>query len=263
MQSRRVKRSVTYSHDRRRQTGQGLVEGVVGIWMVVTFTVGLLFLLLNVFYVMTYKSRVELVATEAARYIEKHNYWLGMEIPAGQKPDAGTLKQQALILSNALLQKMGLPAVRNQDLTIQTSRINHPQLGGMASITKVTLTVPGLRLPGGSVLPTAINLTETGTACETAVTPYSTLNISAWNPANPNMTRVAQVPCYFMVQGNMQWSYGNPNNPSLSNPSGLARPGRMGSGRYVNWGIGVQSLNAPGRDYMGIWENGQCSLVPW
>ncbi len=174
--------------------GQGIVEGVVGTWMIVTVGIMILLLLINVGFLFLYQDKANRAANEAARHINQGQYWLGMERPDFEK-NRGKLEKEAKGLANATLAFMGMPSLSNWKCDTRTIKIGEE---GEASVITVSFDVSGLRTVSGSFFPPFLTIKASGVATESATPPYAMgiINFQQTDTSLPTSQRSVRFPIY-------------------------------------------------------------------
>jgi hypothetical protein len=169
---------------KRSVSGQGLIHGVAALILITTVGVVLALLLFNVGVVFLYQDKVNRIADEAARSINREMYWLGMTNPSFSG-NMANLQTQNTNLIKRMLEAAGLASddqhVRieyNQD-TVSVGTQPEPS---SATVTVVTLRVSGLRTVGGLCFPSGVTLKATGTAAQAAGQTYACSVLNFYDP---------------------------------------------------------------------------------
>ncbi|MBY0358360.1 MAG: hypothetical protein K2W82_10200 [Candidatus Obscuribacterales bacterium] len=139
----------------RNCRGQGIIEGTVGLIMVITGIVMGVVLLLCTGFAVNYKQKLGFVAQEVSAYVQGRGDWLGTTRP-DYSPSA--VQTEAAAVANELLEQFGLPPYSN--IRFDESRV------GNHRYCKVTLTINQLQIPGAGILPSMISMSETGAAVD-------------------------------------------------------------------------------------------------
>lgn len=159
------------SGKRRAAKGQALIESTVGLIMITGLAVMLIMFGVNIYNVMNYKTRLELVATEAAKVYEGNTYFLGMK-----RADASKAPSIAGDIADALCSELGLPELSSPPTFEEKSTPD-----GSASYTVCTIQAT-MGLPyTQKIFPSFVNLTAKGvsTAGGMAVHPPAVVNFEA------------------------------------------------------------------------------------
>lgn len=141
---------------RRGHNGQGLIEGAVGLCLVLGGVALGALLLMCTGYATAYKGKLAYIAHETAAYVQGRATWLGCTRP---EYNASTAQADATEAANLMLQEFGLPAGRVTCTPFQKGTYN---------FYRVTITVDRLRIPGGGILPSFIKMSETGISVDHA-----------------------------------------------------------------------------------------------
>lgn len=223
MKQRIISRSM--SRDFR---GQGIVEGVVGTWLIVTVGIMILLLLINVGFLFLYQDKANRAANEAARHINNGQYWLGMERPDFET-NRSKLETEAKGLANATLAFMGMPELSNWHADPKKIKIGE---SGEALVVKVSFDVSGLRAVSGSFFPPFLTIKASGIASEAATLPYAmaVLNFQQTDPSLPTKQRAVRFPIYCITsaQGEGANHQTNPRTESGRFPGGEVMVAYMG-----------------------------------
>jgi hypothetical protein len=183
----------------RKSTGSGIVEGAVGLWLVVLGAVGATLLLANVGMAAYYKTKVGFVADECARYAANQARW---NCGYPYYVSSSKTQQEVTALANKMLSGMGLPTANSVD--VQTT----------SDVVTVKLEVHGMKLVGnGTMLPSLISMNETAVASLTDSEPPAILGLSV------NGQQVL-IPCYGKVV--QPWTYNTRSSPETGRPAGAA-----------------------------------------
>jgi hypothetical protein len=191
---------------RNNALGQGIVEGTVGLMLVVAGIVLGTLLLMCTGFAVNYKTKLAVVAQETSGYVQGRQMWIGT-----LRPDYNPTKirEEAKDVANELLKRFGMPPFSKIQFKETTTGENR--------FCEVSLTVDKLRIPGGGILPSFISLTETGVSINNSETcwGYAQLRI---NGANSNAGIV--VPCIGFALRNQPFAMGQslgcrPLGPSL------------------------------------------------
>ncbi|MBX9687031.1 MAG: hypothetical protein K2X27_10030 [Candidatus Obscuribacterales bacterium] len=190
----------------RVASGQGIIEGVVGTWLVVTVGIAVLLLMLNVGIAVMNQEKLNLVATAAASHISQGTYFLGMErLDANGSNESFQAKRvaEAEVLTDLMLDKLNLPH-HNKD-SFQVDFANDQKLGettdsGEATIITVKFSVGGLKTIGSFFAP--FGLEALGISTESAVPPPGTLTLHFHDPkpksnGDAAALRNVRIPMYF------------------------------------------------------------------
>jgi hypothetical protein len=170
--------------------GSVLLEGVIGMVLIIGVLVGGLLLLINTYLVMVYQDKLRVVADATARYASGKQYWLGMKRPDYKEAEA---HEQARQLANSLLHEIGLPSASSVEI-LQT-KFQAPGVEGMTDKVNVRIMVNGIRTIGNAFIP-FLNITGTGTAFENALPPYCVAQTYSLNENDPNNVKRIQYPAY-------------------------------------------------------------------
>lgn len=136
----------------RRDYGGALVMAVAGLLVVVTIIVVGVSLITHIGIAGYYRDRIEFVARQGAQIAAGELYWAGAPrtIPTSKTVarlvTVDEASEKAVPVVNNLLKAMGLPAADSVEVTADDEQAT------------VKVTVKGLTLPRGSVLPSFINL---------------------------------------------------------------------------------------------------------
>ncbi len=144
------------ANGRRGQRGAGLVNAVMGLWLMSVGVAASVLILFNLGMAVTYKQKVAYIAEAGAKYVTRSTEFLGARKP---KIDDAMVQSQTTTTVNNILDAMNLPDAQSVSVERITLR-GHDYV-------KVTVSVVGLTLRGGGVLPSVISVSETGYArCE-------------------------------------------------------------------------------------------------
>lgn len=186
-------------------SGQALAEGTVALALLVTVGVGLVLLITGVGLVQFYQLKLLNVAQVMAQEVVANTFWEGRQV--NPKPTNLTASQQAK--TQQLLQALGLP-----------SNNFNVELSDVANNCVFKITVNGLPIIGGGILPNVVTLSAN------AVQPWSIFKppfaISIATSVGP-----IQVPAY-----RPQGTNGFPNISDVGTFSGPLRG-------FVNLGAGA------------------------
>lgn len=162
----------------RSYKGQGLIEGILGMLIVIMVLVFLVMLSLNAYAAAIYSEKLKFVANTAANAYVKGHFFLGMVRPNFDDNAARVTSRQIV---DTLLSEIGLPAATNVTFSSFATR--------SMFYSTVTITVNPLKLPffATGVLPPFLGLTVTGQATEVPVSPYASLVVGL--PSGPSFGR--------------------------------------------------------------------------
>lgn len=206
---------------RRNARGSGIIEGVTGLWLVVSGTVAAVLLMVNVGLSTIYKEKISFATSQCAQYAASKASWGGAYKP-GSTPEQ--VKEATIVMADKLLNNMGLPKAQKVTVVEDNDTIT------------VTIEVSGLALMGHvHYLPSSLMMRDVASAAIPDNTPPGFLNMQIWefgrggnfgpgNLAPGRLFAELLVPCYGKVQGNPLHS-GRPTNvqpgvASLAKPSG-------------------------------------------
>ncbi len=202
----------------RVPSGQGIVEGVVGTWLVITAGVAVLLLLLNVGIAVMNQGKMNLVATAAATHISQGTYFLGMErLDATHSSQSLQEKRvkESKDLANAMLDKLNLPHFNDDSYAVDFDPQKLGADGTEALVVTVKFSVGGLKTIGSFFAPFALE--ATGISTESAVPPPGTITLHFHDPkpkanGEASALRNVRIPMYFC---------GIQPNDSIDNPASL------------------------------------------
>ncbi|MBY0356610.1 MAG: hypothetical protein K2W82_01305 [Candidatus Obscuribacterales bacterium] len=139
----------------RNSRGQGLIEGAVGLVLIVTGIVLGTVLLLCTGYALNYKQKLAFVAHEVSAYVQSRGDWLGCT-----RPDYNPQKvqEEARQVADELMESLGMGAA--SDVTFTETTV------GSNRYCRVTVTADRLQIPGAGILPNFIGLSETGASVD-------------------------------------------------------------------------------------------------
>ncbi|MBX9685234.1 MAG: hypothetical protein K2X27_00955 [Candidatus Obscuribacterales bacterium] len=90
----------------RKQKGQAIAESAAGLVLITAVLVPLIMMLVNIYNVMIFKSKLEMVAAEAAKVYEGNEWFLGMR---RQDFNSGKTTEVAQNIADSLCLELGLP----------------------------------------------------------------------------------------------------------------------------------------------------------
>ncbi len=151
----------------RTAVGSGILEGVVGLQLVTIGTVLMVMLLINVSLVTSYCWKLQVIAAETARFVQKQQYWIGVERPDF---DRVTAMAQARVLANSLLNRLGLPNASRIDIVFDGAIPGLPNM--LTSVVTVTITIDRLPTIGRIFVP-FISMSGTGISAEESARPFA------------------------------------------------------------------------------------------
>jgi hypothetical protein len=204
----------------RKAKGQGIVEGVAALWLIVSITVCLILFILGAGTAIYYKMRLAAVVDSAAEYAAQSTTWLGAVRPDYSE---SAVKEKTRQLVDVQLGQLGLPVASEVETDIN--------LRTVPSYVTVKVKVVGLRIISGNVLPTSISLMETGVHGLATDGPIAVLGLGIINSDGTG-------------QGVYVPSYGAGQNT----PGPSALPG----GKYPFY----QIVGGPGTQLAGPFQNG-------
>ncbi len=137
---------------KRRNNGQALVEGVCALYLIVLVMVAAIALVFTVGAISYYKIKLSIIGATAARQTVNATYWLGARRP---EFDAGKAETDAIELVKSQAKILGLPPLRDQDIEVTQDFTN-------TKVCKVQIKMNYVPLIGGSFLPSALPIVETG-----------------------------------------------------------------------------------------------------
>lgn len=195
---------------RRRQRGSGIVEGVVGLWLVVAGAVAGTLLIINTGMAVLYKQKVSYVASQTAAALSSQLVWLGVKRKGVTAPQ---IQERANKLANIMLRELGVPGAASVTVTDNKDIV-------MVQIKALPMPLFGKEFG-------LLTIEERGVAAYTTNQPPAICQIAA-----PNSTSSIVVPCYGSVGG-----------PSGAKLGVIVAPGTT----LVQHGLSVQGfLAAPG-----------------
>jgi hypothetical protein len=151
----------------RTQAGQGLLEGVCALMLIVPTAVALVMFFINIYAIMTIDTKLTFIANEAVKWRTDNIYWLGME---RQNVDKEQADRKAQALAVAIANASGIP-VNSKDVVLEPITLTsdgEPIMG-----EKCTITVTSFRLPfgGGAIFPLSIPRKVTAVSASAPVPP--------------------------------------------------------------------------------------------
>jgi hypothetical protein len=197
----------------RVSSGQAMAEMAASLVIGIPIAVALVFLILDVVFMGTYLYKIQIAAEEAAKTIEGQKYWLGMPRPDFNQDQANNSAQ---LVADAVLNKLGLPA--SSGINVEESTVTGSN-GVPVTLSKVTVTVNQLAVPGGYIPTFAMSAAGVSTTADTYV--YRALQLSIDDPTGrPEWTTV--VPVYDcgrwngsnLPLANMPYGVPNANGPT-------------------------------------------------
>ncbi len=209
----------------RSKTGAGIVEGVVGLWLLVFVAIALLGMIANVGAATYYKQKIGFVANQAAQYAASVRCWNRVYNYAESSDPGGRDQQgdydlnpanydvqvQTALVVNAILSDMGMPAASSVSVTDTDD--------GTGIVA--TINVSGLVMPSSNIaLPAVIMLQDSATADLTSGQPPAFV----WLGVNGDRDKVVAVPSF--------GSYG-------LNGAGRGLKGPTTSNPYNSYAIGI------------------------
>lgn len=170
----------------RSNRGQGIVEGTVGLVMIVGAGVLVIAFMVNIHAQMLYATKAQAIAQLAAESIRKDKYWLDVT----ERDDYNEEKalDKARTLAGDLAIQYGMPPVSGFDVA--------PAPSGEGTIQRVRVTFSGLRIPfvAGGVFPTTTSVEGIGCTVQAPIEGYAAMNVGCIKPGDPNALEVALVP---------------------------------------------------------------------
>jgi hypothetical protein len=179
----------------QRRVGQALVETAVGLILFVGVFVGCLLLYINTVVIGSYKMRLQIAAAEAARFVDKSEFWLGMRRP--DYNSAATVAGSRKI-ADAVLRRFNLPPT--DTFSVEQENIAIPGVSDAVTITHVKLSVNKLRTIGGLFAP-FVSLDADGASAEGAIPAYGKLQMTFRDPQDGSLFKNCEVPCYWVMRG--------------------------------------------------------------
>ncbi len=144
---------------RARSRGQGIIEGVAMLMVVVPIAILLLFLIVNVGFVLMNQQKINMVAAETAKIVSGRRYYLGAEVPTfrAQRP---AIEANAQLICNAMLTQLNLPT--------GTATFSYSDVEGTtSSIVGCNINVTGIKVfSDGLVFPSIVTLNGQGVAAQ-------------------------------------------------------------------------------------------------
>lgn len=210
----------------QRKQGQAIAEGAVMLSILIFAGVLLLLFLVNATVMATYTLKVNAVATETARSIGAHEYWLGMKRP---DYDPAETTRNARQLADAMLDNFGLP--HTTSFAVREDQVNIGSNTEM--VTRVDMTISGVRISGGGIFPPFITLHATGIGYDNAVPPYATMALSFTDPervAAQNGSTVGSKGVLFPIYFAKNTGDGPGANPNVSSWRPIPSTNFCGSG---------------------------------
>ena len=194
----------------RRQDGQALAEGAAALVVITSVVVLLIMFMVNLYNVISCRTMLEVVASEAAKVYEGNEYFLGMQRQDFSTTSAST---SASNVATALATELGLPTLSSVTFSEQSTS------DGSGYITcEITTSLP---LPFvGAVFPNLVSMDVKGVSAAggMAVHPPAVVNFSARDSSNVLVG--CQLPAYGLYTDHGQLSQdGDPSklNAQLGN----------------------------------------------
>lgn len=207
---------------RRRNRGQGLVEGACGMILLCAVGIPLLILLLNIGTYMTWTVKLNYIAGEAARYIDSNKYWLGMKREDYNRDKA---IESASNLANAMLKAVGLPEMNPQDIEVNEVPVEITPVGSntpvTVSVTQVIISPHGLTLGLTSLLPPGFRVHGVGISADAsnAISPPMIISVTGKMQTNNGMGGPAKQ-CNLTIPGYCAGT----TSGGYTDPTGFAHP---------------------------------------
>jgi hypothetical protein len=201
----------------RNRTGQALIESAAGLVVLTLVFVFLTAFGLNVFWMLQYQAKANIVASESAKVVAADKYWLGM-----LRPDynADGAKQRARDVAKALCTKLGLP----EPSEFQVDETSDTY----ADYLSVNLTLSGLKLPFGlsGVFPGVFKTQANGASVQPKQAIYACMNMDCLT-AETGTYDIVSIPVYGFTKGHGQNPDPNDLNRGYERMSGF--PNNFGS----------------------------------
>lgn len=183
----RIDRSFS-SRSKRSMKGQGLAESAAGLVLTVTVVAGLIMFMVNLYNCIAYKTRLELVAAEAAKVYEGNEWFLGMKRP---DYNAARTTEIAQNIADALCTELGLPPLS------EPARFEEKNTSDGSSYVVCTVEAQ-MGLPYvNKLFPSSLRLTAKGVSSGAgmAVHPPAVVNFSAKSTTSGRLIG-CQLPAY-------------------------------------------------------------------
>lgn len=215
----------------RTNRGSGIIEGVTGLWVVVSGTVAAVLLLVNVGMSTFYKEKIAFVTNNCATFAASKASWGGAYKP-GSNPDQ--VREATIDMAAKLLKKMGLPQA--QKVTVEED----------AGTITVSIEVSSLALIGKvAYLPSSLTMKDVATAAIPDNTPPGFLTMQIWEfgrggnfgpgaQAPGHLFDQLLIPVYGSVRGNPMHD-STPANVPVGTASVRRPAGQFGSFVMETW----------------------------
>ena len=205
----------------RKANGAALIGGTAMMTMITLIVVGMLLLILNTGVLGNNNSRLQSIASDAARQISSKRWWLGMERKEWVSDESfrKQAKEEAELAVTAALAELGMPAPSNFEVKYQKGTVRSVPI----TLVEVSFDVSNVRICSAGFLPALIpmHVSAVSSDSEQAIEKHGMALLLFVDPANPGVKRGIRVPIYNATNGHSQ-----------SMDPGLIRAG-VSTGNYV------------------------------
>lgn len=225
-----------FARNRRKPSGQGLSEGVATLCIIIPILLVFILAMVNVYAIITYNTKLNLIATEALKWRREDKFWLGMQrYPTGSEQDLKakeSAKKMALAMAGAAGIDLAMEDVQIEDKTVSGN--GQSMEGVECRITSRSFKFPFADVPGFPLLfkpSVAVSLAAVPVAPPVVVAFDTNMNVN--NPSGENVCYY--VPCYGAI-----WSSTNKLEATRGPLIGTGGPVPMPDGtihRYPVFGI--------------------------
>lgn len=237
---------------RREANGQGILEGTVMLTIVVPLLLIFVAGLVNIFAVMTYSAKLNLICSESLKWRNENLYWLGMR---RNDVELGKATDSARNMACAMAANAGIVLHPNDvDFEPVTLEANGQSFEG----TQCLVRARNIRLPfaGSAGFPLLSELKSSASIAAVPVPPPVVVGFDTnmdW--PNPNGRNACYyVPCYGAVHS----STNDPSSAKLGPIPGTSQPIPMPHPsvyQYPTFGVGnVGQLMLSNQGHVGIGE---------
>jgi hypothetical protein len=177
---------------RRKYRGQALVEHTAAMFLFLPLIFLTIMFIVNVYAVITWQTKLDIVAREAVTVMRVKKYWLDSVQRADYVEEDA--KEQAQSMANSVRRTLGLNAIAPI-----TFKETPTEAGDLLHVTvsfsgKQDLPFGGASFLGITAFPAAVTLKGHGVACIPKTSLYSYASIAAPAPGAPGKCILAHVP---------------------------------------------------------------------
>lgn len=198
----------------REACGQGIIEGITGTYMIVSVSVLLILLLINVGFLFLYQQKADRVASEVADVLNNGHYWLNSM--AIKDYDLQAHLPEGTMLADSMLAKLGLTRIGEIEAVDEPIKLSDTTSG---FITQVRFNATYNNFVLQRLFGSIIKIKAQGISSEIATEAQGTctLHFKDQDPHNP-LLRNVRFPIYFCGISNHTTDYVIPKGTFVGNP---------------------------------------------